>query len=384
MATVRTIKGRLYYDFYFKGVRCTETSGLEATKENRKKAEKYMKLIAAEIDNQVFQYEHHFPHGAKITTFTTRQEDLPFNRYFADWMAGKVLKESTRRNWESAFWKHLYPYFKDRPMSTISRAEIRRFQKIMVDKGLEPSTINDKPMKVLRMMFHQAYVDEVIPKNPTLGVRRLAQGMTDVDPFTIEERDEIIEGFRRYAPQYVNYVICGFWTGWRPNEAGALKWNRVDFRQGKVLIREGRVLRQTGIPKSAGSLRDIDMLPPTAEALTAQKALSWLLGGYVFLDDKQRPVDQELFRQKVWAPMLKRLGLRYRPPYQMRHTFATLAISVGENINWVARMLGHKSPVVTLEKYNRFVPNLTRTDGKALLGAYLPGNVSRLGNELCE
>ena len=51
----------------------------------------------------------------------------------------------------------------------------------------------------------------------------------------------------------------------------------------------------------------------------------------------------------------------------MRHIFATLAISAGENINWVARMLGHKSPV-TLEKYNRFVPNLTRSDGKALLG----------------
>jgi integrase len=61
------------------------------------------------------------------------------------------------------------------------------------------------------------------------------------------------------------------------------------------------------------------------------------------------------------------LNLRYRPPYQMRHTFATLAISAGENINWVARMLGHKSPVVTLEKYNRFVPNLTRADGTALL-----------------
>jgi integrase len=70
---------------------------------------------------------------------------------------------------------------------------------------------------------------------------------------------------------------------------------------------------------------------------------------------------------KVWEPLLRRLGVRYRPPYQMRHTFATLAISVGENINWVARMLGHKSPVVTLEKYNRFVPNLTRTDGRALL-----------------
>ncbi len=32
-------------------------------------------------------------------------------------------------------------------------------------------------------------------------------------------------------------------------------------------------------------------------------------------------------------------------------------------------MLGHQSPVVTLEKYNRYVPNLTREDGKALLAA---------------
>jgi integrase len=205
-------------------------------------------------------------------------------------------------------------------------------------------------MKVLRMMLHQAYVDEIIPKNPALGVKRLPQGMTDVDPFTIDEREEIINGFRQFSPFYVNYVVCGFWTGWRPNEAGALTWNRVDFRQGKILIREGRVLRQVSTPKSAGSLRDIDILPPVREALLAQKAFSYLAGNFVFLDAKQRPVDQELFRQKVWVPMLKRLGIRYRPPYQMRHTFATLAISAGENINWVARMLGHKSPVVTLEK----------------------------------
>jgi hypothetical protein len=122
-------------------------------------------------------------------------------------------------------------------------------------------------------------------------------------------------------------------------------------------------------PAPSGSLRDIDLLEPVREALLAQKALSWLLGGYVFLDGKQQPVNQELFRMKVWEPLLKRLGVRYRPPYQMRHTFATLAISAGENINWVARMLGHKSPVITLERYNRFVPNLTRTDGKALLAA---------------
>ncbi len=369
MATIRIIKGRIYYHFRFKGVKCTEKAGLEATKENFKKAKKFVKLIDAEIANGIFEYEKHFPHGAKIERFAPRREDKPFNQYFADWLAGKVLKETTRRNWESAFWKHLYPFFKDRLLSAITRADIRLFQKGLVDKGLEPSTINDKPMKVLRMLLHQAYVDEIIPKNPALAVRRLPQGITDVDPFTVEEREAIIKGFQRLAPHYANYVICAFWTGWRPNEACALKWPRVDFRQGKILIREGRVLGQTGIPKSAGSLRDIDLLPPVRQALTAQKALSSLVGDYVFLDEAQRPVNQELFRMKVWEPVLKRLGVRYRPPYQMRHTFATMAISAGENINWVARMLGHKSPVVTLEKYNRYVPNLTREDGRALLQA---------------
>jgi len=376
MATTRIIKGRLYYDFYFKGVRCTEAAGLEATKENLKQAKKYMKLIKAEIDNQVFQYEKHFPHGAKIRQFAPGRENLPFNRFFADWLESKVLKETTRRNWTSAFWKHLYPFFKDQLLSSITRGDVRRFQKVLADKGLQYSTINDKPMKVLRMMLHQAYVDEIIPKNPALAVRRLPQGITDVDPFTIEEREAIIAGLRRYAPLYANYVICAFWTGWRPNEACALKWHRVDFQQGKILIREGRVLGRTGIPKSPGSLRDIDLLEPAREALVAQKALSWLLGGYVFQDYQQRPIHQELFRLKIWEPLLKRLGIRYRPPYQMRHTFATLAISVGENINWVARMLGHKSPVITLERYNRFVPNLTRTDGKALLAAGRTGERS--------
>lgn len=67
--------------------------------------------------------------------------------------------------------------------------------------------------------------------------------------------------------------------------------------------------------------------------------------------------------------MPKRLGIRYRPPYQMRHTFATLAVSAGETINRVARKPGHLSPVATLEKYNRFGINSTRSEGQALLEA---------------
>ncbi|MEJ2672091.1 MAG: phage integrase SAM-like domain-containing protein [Deltaproteobacteria bacterium] len=137
----------------------------------------------------------HIPCGVKIELFSPPKEGLPFNQYFTEWLEGKVLKETTRRNWESAFWKHLYPFFKDRLLSTITRGDIARFQKNLVVSGLMASTINDKPVKVLRMMLHQAYVDDVIPKNPTVGVKRLAQGVTDVNPFTIEEGEGLSREF---------------------------------------------------------------------------------------------------------------------------------------------------------------------------------------------
>jgi integrase len=38
---------------------------------------------------------------------------------------------------------------------------------------------------------------------------------------------------------------------------------------------------------------------------------------------------------------LQRGGVRTRAFYQTRHTFAKLALASGEDIGWVAKMLGH-------------------------------------------
>jgi hypothetical protein len=57
--------------------------------------------------------------------------------------------------------------------------------------------------------------------------------------------------------------------------------------------------------------------------------------------------------------------LRIQLASRMRHTFATLHIAAGGNISWVSKMPGHSSVELTLKKYNRFIPNLTREDGSA-------------------
>ena len=56
-----------------------------------------------------------------------------------------------------------------------------------------------------------------------------------------------------------------FWTGARPNELAALKWGDVDAARGIVRIRAGRYRGKEGPPKTASSVRDIDLLPAVVE-----------------------------------------------------------------------------------------------------------------------
>jgi integrase len=52
----------------------------------------------------------------------------------------------------------------------------------------------------------------------------------------------------------------------------------------------------------------------------------------------------------------------------MRHTAATLMLASGENPEWIAAMLGHSTTEMLFRVYSRFVPNLTRNDGRAYTG----------------
>ena len=52
---------------------------------------------------------------------------------------------------------------------------------------------------------------------------------------------------------------------------------------------------------------------------------------------------------------MRKAEVRYRYPYQTRHTFASLAITSGENIGWVSKQMGHKDAGFTYRTYARFI-----------------------------
>ena len=51
---------------------------------------------------------------------------------------------------------------------------------------------------------------------------------------------------------------------------------------------------------------------------------------------------------------MKELGIRYRPPYNCRHTYATICLMAGMNPAFIAKQLGH-SVQMLLDRYAHWI-----------------------------
>jgi|SRR5215469_8977971 len=67
-------------------------------------------------------------------------------------------------------------------------------------------------------------------------------------------------------------------------------------------------------------------------------------------------LDIDRFRKGPWRIALAKANIGYRKPYALRHTFATLRLSQGQSVKYVAAQLGHTSAMTTFTHYARWMP----------------------------
>ncbi len=284
-------------------------------------------------------------------------------------------KASTVAQYQQVLKSQLLPAFRDLRVSAITESRMRQLLTQLQDAGLSARRIN-LALLVLKMILRTAVRRRFVREDPTEHVRGLRAPATEVDPLD----PDMVMAFLDACPSWWRpYFTVAFWTGARPNELAALKWGDVDPARGILRIRAGRYRGKEGPPKTASSVRDIDLLPPVVESLKAQKAqqaAERLKRGrgapeagqdYVFTGPEGGLLNVNALRDRYWYPTLMTAGLSRRTMYQTRHTFASNALAAGEAPSWVAAMLGHTSPEMLFSVYARYIPNRTRRDGSALL-----------------
>jgi len=131
-------------------------------------------------------------------------------------------------------------------------------------------------------------------------------------------------------------------TGARPGELKALMWTDIDV--------PGRTMRVGS--KTAAGHRTV---PLSRQALSALMELPRSITGRVFTSKRGGPFDYTNWRRTDWRLALTSAGLEHRSPYEMRHTFATLALAHGASIDDVATVMGHEDISVAFNYYRKWI-----------------------------
>jgi len=356
-------------DFEFRGIRCRERIKLQPTPANLKRAEIHRAAILDAIARGTFDYATTFPDSPRRFLFAEHKgAGYRLDDWLESWIARQKphIKASTWNGYDKIVRNVLIPAFGEITLTDLKRQHIREW----CDSQAEASNKRlANVQSVLRSALQDALDDEMIETNPLYGwkyTRREApKPVDDVDPFTADEQQAILEACR--DEQHRNLFQFAFWTGLRTSELAALEWGDVDFVRGMVRVQRAKTLAadEAEGTKTRRGTRDVKILPPAMDALKNQKTHSYLSGAGVFLNPRTgEPWEGDApIRKSAWEPALKKAGVRYRRPYQTRHTYASMMLTAGESPIWLSQQMGHSDTTMIFRTYGRWIPDATPDAG---------------------
>lgn len=379
--------GKGYFDIWYRGKHYRIYTGRPHTPENLSWFEARETLLAEMMESETFEIEKAravIGVAAQRQKRTERNVDLTIQEFGEEWLerkrtaVGEAKVEEYRETLAFVCSLEVGPQEQKKKQKAVrfGAIRLRELRAQHVDwltntlskregiKGprMNNSRLNDILLKVVRPLLDLAYERDYLAKNPHSWIqKRREENPDDIDPFSFEEMLAFMAALP--DPKWVRFYTVAFGTGLWPSEQYALQWEHVDFRRKVLLIRQGFVKGRVTMLKTAGSRRDVELLPHVEEALRSHFEATQSNSQYVFSNAEGGALHRDNMRNRIWNPALARAGLRHRNPYQTRHTFASLMLDQNEDPAWVARMLGHTTLRMVYERYGKFIRNRTRHDG---------------------
>lgn len=153
-------------------------------------------------------------------------------------------------------------------------------------------------------------------------------------PFTVSEI-AIIDQAEKDGVPYADYVLAMIYTGFRPTEFLTLTAASYDPAINAL---------KGGIKTEAGR----DRLIPVHPRIQAIVGRAVARGGVLFPGPDGKPMTDEQFRERCFAPLMDRLGIVDRVPYSARHSFSNfLKAPAGSDKDKIA-LMGHSDKAQTI------------------------------------
>ncbi|WP_433782860.1 tyrosine-type recombinase/integrase [Pseudomonas frederiksbergensis] len=360
---VEIFRKSLRIRFTWNGVRRCETLPYPATPKGIKAASQLRDQVTGLIKLRLLddtKYAELFPGS------TVLLDGIPtFHEYAQLWLDGRVITTGTRNNYKGALNLYWIPPLALIRLDQITTTFLRRV--IAATEWTSPGVRRNALVK-LSTILESAVTEELIKKNPAKMIDRPKRARKEINPFSLDEANRIIAHMYQttHWPSgiYAAFFEFAFFTGLRLSEVAALRWDAVDLVKRQAHVRRTVALAVVEERTKTGKDRYVLLNERALHALEyARQYAERRKKGvgkiketpYVFPPSKNSEyIKQTSDLHKQWGPALKTLAMSYRPPYNCRHTYATICLMSNMNPAFIAQQLGH-SVQMLLTTYARWL-----------------------------
>ncbi|QYX78982.1 site-specific integrase [Streptomyces akebiae] len=287
-------------------------------------------------------------------------------------IAAPSVGENTIDGYRVAVYHHLIPGLGAHRLEKLEPEHVERFYRKMQANGSAAGTAH-QAHRTIRTALNEAVRRRHLTTNPASIAKAPKLEEEEVEPYTVEEVQRLLleAGKQRNTARWVIALALGL----RQGEVLGLKWEDVDFANGVILVRRGRlrprykhgcgdkcgrskpgycpqkinIRRETKDTKTRAGKRPIGMPEELLKLLRRHKEEQerertlardlWEEKGYVFTSPIGEPLNPNTDFHK-WKDLLKAANVRDGRLHDARHTAATVLLLLGVPDTVVDRIMG--------------------------------------------
>src|SRR6266567_8582882 len=265
--------------------------------------------------------------------------------------------------------KHILPALGRIPVQKLTPQHVQAFYTRKQQEGLSAKSINN-----IHGMLHKALDHAVrwglVPRNVCDAVSLPKQTRHEMQPLTEKQARQLLVAARGHSLE--GLLTLAVTTGMRSGELLALKWKDINFDTASLHIRRsmGYISGKGYLefePKTAKGRRKVVLPPFVCEALKLhhtrqlqvrlKAGARWQDRDLVFCNKYGGYLDPAHLRQR-FDKLLKDAGLPDVRFHDLRHSAATILLSMGVPAKVVQEILGHSQISMTMDIYSHVLPDM--------------------------
>lgn len=297
--------------------------------------------------------------------------NLKYSEAVELWVENHVMKlaDNSIRNYSENIRESL-DYFGDMKINNMKKIHFVEFKNHLISNNIG----NAKgKFDVCKYVLTQMVEWDLLVSHPGTNVS-ISKEVAEMDFYDEKEVRQLFSILEEESQKYRVLIKTAILSGMRKSELRGLTIQNVDFKNNKIIVKHSLARsKKTGYylgPTKNKKIRTLsmpeDFMKELKEYVKEVRKLKMSLGDQwkgtsdmdlVFCNNEGLPHDSSVWN-KVFKKILKRNEMRVIRFHDLRHTHASLLLSMGEKMKVIQERLGHSSITITMDTYS----HLTKED----------------------